>query len=268
MLCRFDDPWCRLGNMGARVMVTGAGAADGIGFAVARQCASQGAAVYLIGLGERVQQRAAELRAEGLNAHAASIDLTDPAAVDIGLDHAMAALGGLDVLVNNAGMVSVTADTAAETGGVGDITFAGWRSGLQRNLDSAFLVSKAALPHLRASGTGRIVMVTSVTGPVMAMRSDAAYAAAKAGMVGLMRSLAIDEAAHGITVNAVAPGWIATGSQTEHEAEQGLRTPMGRSGTPEEVASVICWLALPEASYVTGQVIVVDGGNAIAEERA
>jgi 3-oxoacyl-[acyl-carrier protein] reductase len=111
-------------------------------------------------------------------------------------------------------------------------------------------------------------MVSSVSGPVMAMRGEPAYAATKAAMVGLARALAIDCAADGVTVNAVAPGWIETGSQTPHEHAQGLATPMGRSARPEEVAASIGWLASPSASYMTGQCLVVDGGNSIAEERA
>ena len=254
--------------MGARVLITGAGSPDGIGFAVADRFARDGAAVALMGLGARVHERAGELRADGHVAHAWVVDLTDPDAVTSAVAAAADALGGLDVVVNNAGMVSVADDASSESGDLASISVTGWRASLQRNLDSAFLVSKAALPWLRAAGAGRIVMVTSVTGPVMAMRGDVAYAAAKAGMVGLARAIALDEAAHGITVNAVAPGWIATGSQTADEAAQGAGTPMGRSGTPHEVAAAVCWLASPEASYVTGQCIVVDGGNSIAEERA
>jgi 3-oxoacyl-[acyl-carrier protein] reductase len=111
-------------------------------------------------------------------------------------------------------------------------------------------------------------MVSSVTGPVMAMRADAAYATAKAAMVGLVRSLAVDLAVDGITANAVAPGWIATGSQTDDEVTEGHATPMGRSGTPDEIAWPVAWLCTPGAAYLTGQCLVVDGGNSVAEERA
>jgi 3-oxoacyl-[acyl-carrier protein] reductase len=102
----------------------------------------------------------------------------------------------------------------------------------------------------------------------MAMRADIGYATAKAGMIGLTRAAAIDTAQHGITVNAVAPGWIATGSQTPQEHTEGLVTPIGRSGTPSEVAAAIAWLATPGASYITGQYLILDGGNSVTEQRA
>jgi 3-oxoacyl-[acyl-carrier protein] reductase len=101
----------------------------------------------------------------------------------------------------------------------------------------------------------------------MAMVGNTDYGAAKAGMVGMTRSIAVEVASSGITVNAVCPGWIATGSQDEHEHLQGRRTPIGRSATADEIASAVLWLATPGAAYVTGQAIVVDGGNSIAEER-
>jgi 3-oxoacyl-[acyl-carrier protein] reductase len=111
-------------------------------------------------------------------------------------------------------------------------------------------------------------MVASVTGPVMAMRGEPVYAAAKAGMVGLMRALAVDLATSGITANAVAPGWIATGSQLPHEVREGEHAPIGRSGRPEEVAAAVAWFASSEASYCSGQLLVVDAAAGIAEERA
>ena len=149
-----------------------------------------------------------------------------------------------------------------------NITSEAWQRGIQRNLDTAFNLTKAALPLLRKSDNGRIVMVSSVTGGLMAMANQPVYAAAKAAMIGLMRSIALDEAKYGVTCNAILPGWIETDTQSSHEKLQGLKTPLGRNGKPEEIASLVGWLASNDSGYMTGQTLVIDGGNSIREERA
>lgn len=249
-------------------VVTGAGSPTGLGFASARALAQLGASVVITATSERIHERAEALRSEGFQAHSVIADLTADDAALVVIAAAREVFGGVDICVNNAGMTSVTSAPHAEAGDIATLDPQGWRAAISRNLDTAFLMSRACLPDMVASGWGRIINIASVTGPIMAMRSEPAYAAAKAGLVGLGRALAVDHAARGVTVNSIAPGWIATGSQTPTEAQQGFGVPMGRSGLPEEIASAVAWLATPGAGYITGQCIVIDGGNSIAEERA
>jgi 3-oxoacyl-[acyl-carrier protein] reductase len=259
---------------GRTVLVTGAGSPVGIGFATARLLGSMGARVAVTATSDRVHDRAAELSGAGVDALAVVADLTDESAVRALVDRVGGRLGEISVLVNNAGMTSqarpVLGETSggAESGTLLELAPDAWRESLARNLDTAYLVTRAVLPGMIAAPWGRIVMVASVTGPAMAMRGETAYAAAKAGMVGLARAVAVDHGPDGITCNAVAPGWITTASQTTDEVRQAGSTPVRRAGTPDEVATAVVLLCTPGAGYLTGQVILVDGGNSVAEERA
>lgn len=257
-------------------LITGVGAENGIGYAAAKALAGRGYSLLLVSHSDRAVRRARDLKLDypDLAIHGFSCDLTmETEVARLFEDIEQLSNSGeeqiIDVLVNNAGMTSVaqSAEEAGESEGLARISVAGWEASLRRNLTSAFLVTRTALPYIRRSRAGRIINVASVTGPVMAMSNEAGYAAAKAGMVGMTRALALDEARHGITVNAISPGWIATASQTPMERENGKVTPLGRSGTADEIASAVEWLASRRAGYITGQNIVIDGGNSIAEER-
>jgi len=243
-------------------LITGVGSPSGIGYATAVALGAAGCRLAITSTTERIHERAAALRTLGFDVRATVADLTVAAEVD----RLIAGIGRVDVLVNNAGMAAL--GVLDEPAPLERMSLELWRRVLDRNLTTNFLVSRACLPGMKASGWGRIVNISSTTGAVAGVAFDSAYAAAKAAILGLTRALCLEVATAGITVNAVAPGWIATGSQTEGERRAGLATPVGRSGTPEEVAAAITFLASAGASYVTGQLLVVDGGNSVVENKA
>ncbi|MFD1657476.1 SDR family NAD(P)-dependent oxidoreductase [Streptomyces caeni] len=242
-------------------IVTGAGAADGIGAAVARSLVQEGARVVLGATSERVHQRAAEL---GPAAVGVVADLTVDGAADMLVATALERWGRVDVLVNNAGMTSVASGWDADDD-VARLSLTDWEAALARNLTTAFLMCRAVTPTMTAAGYGRIVSIGSTTGTINAMPGQATYTAAKAGLVGLSRALALEVVKDGITVNVVAPGYVATGSQLEFEAAAAAAGPFGRSGTPEEIAACVLFLAHESASFVTGSVLVADGGHGLPE---
>ena len=228
------------------------GAANGIGAATARLLLERGARVFAVDMNrERLEALKAELGNDFLPY---SADLSDNAQAESMVMAGIEALGGLDILVNNAGIGFLARAT--------DLDFEDWRRVMSIDLDAVFLASKAALPTL-IQRRGNIVCTASVSGVAGDYRFTA-YNAAKAGLLGLVRNLAIDYAAQGVRVNAVSPGFTLTATTltmpAQTQANFAAAVPMGRAAQPEEIAEVITFLASERASYVTGQNIVVDGG--------
>lgn len=233
------------------------GAARGIGRGIASVLAAEGARVVVVDLdGALAEQTAAELG--GL---AIAADVTERASVDAMASRVMAELGRIDIVAANAGIYPVADLT--------ELTDEMWDKVMDVNVAGAFRTVQACLPAMRARRYGRIVLTSSITGPITGQSGFAHYGASKAAMLGFMRSAAVELALDGITVNAVMPGNVETegfaDTSDEHQRRMLASIPMGRYAAPEEIGWAVRFLASPEAGYITGQTLIVDGGQVLPE---
>lgn len=244
-------------------LVTGAGSPIGIGFHTAKLLGLLGGSIIVAATTERIYERETELKALGIEAEGYVADLMDRVQVKQMVNHIAGRYGRIDVLINNAGMVQTGIEE--EDAVFAQMPYTAWDSAINRNLNITCNVTREVLPYMIENEYGRIVNTSSVTGPVASNPCEAAYSAAKAAIIGMSMSIAIEVAQHNICINSVLPGWIETSYTTPEEAAGGENTPAGRSGTPEEVANMNIFLASDKASYITGQSFIVDGGNTIQE---
>jgi 3-oxoacyl-[acyl-carrier protein] reductase len=241
------------------------GAAAGVGRGIAAVLGHEGARVVIADVdAAAAAEAAAELRAEGVDAVAIEVDVADRASVEAMAAAALERFGRIDILAANAGIYPSA--TLLE------MTGEDWDRVMDVNVKGAFHALQACAPAMRRRRYGRIVLISSITGPLVAVPGLAHYAASKAGLLGLMRSAALELVGDGITVNAVQPGNVRTPGLDRlgegHLREMVESIPIGRLAEPEEVGWAVRFLASEEAGYITGQTLVVDGGQVLPEGRA
>lgn len=245
-------------------IVTGCARTHGMGYAIAKALAREGAVLAITDISDQVYERAKEMQASGYKVFAYRTDLTKLKEVSEMVEEVLEQLGKVDILVNVAG--SIPWGTVPSL--LVDMTEEEWDKVIAINLKTTFNCTRAVLPSMIKQRSGKIVNISSVTGPIVSTPHLAHYAAAKAGVTGLTRALANEVGEYGINVNAILPGSIDTKLSevfpflTESKK---LEIPLERPGKPEEVADLVLFLASDESRYITGQMIVIDGGAFIVE---
>jgi 3-oxoacyl-[acyl-carrier protein] reductase len=231
------------------------GASRGIGRAIARQLASRGARVIAAARGENARVAVDEISAAGGKVEGIALDVTDQGAAETALGAVLDRHGRLDILVNNAGIARDQLMLRLKR--------EDWDAVLATNLTAAYVLTQAALKPMIRARRGRIISISSVVGQA-GNPGQANYAASKAGLIGFTKAVALEVASRGITANVVAPGLVETDMTrdvTDKAREQWeSKIPLRRLGTPEDIAAAVCFLASDEASYITGQVLAVNGG--------
>jgi 3-oxoacyl-[acyl-carrier protein] reductase len=246
-------------------LVTGVAGPKGIGYASATRLAREEASLAVVDVSREVHQRAKELERFGGQVISFDLDLTKLTDVQSMVRSVLERYGRIDILANIAGLAPRGSGSEVTEKRFVDLTEEEWSSQIAINLTTTFNCIKAVLPFMIKQKYGKIVNMSSVTGTRTAIPGDSAYAAAKGGVSGLTKTLALEVGEFGITVNAIAPGWIHTGSSPESEIKAGLSTPMKRPGRAEEVANLVFFLASDESSYLTGHDVIIDGGNILQE---
>lgn len=240
------------------------GAASGVGRGIAQVLAAEGAKVAIADVNESgAQDAASALTRDGHEAVAVSVDVADRASTDAMAAAVTGAFGGIDILAANAGIYPMVR--------LADMDDAEWDRVMAINVKGALHAIQSCLPSMLGRGGGRIVLTSSVTGPITGYPGFAHYGASKAAMLGMMRSIALEFARRGVTINAVLPGNVRTEGLDElgeeHKRKMLAAIPMGDFADPADVGWAVRFLASPEARYITGQTLVVDGGQVLPESQ-
>ncbi len=234
------------------------GAARGIGAGIAERFVEEGAGIVIADS----EAAAGEATAKRLNGRFVDVDVSKKADVERAVAEALNAYGKLDILVQNAGIYPWTL--------IENIDAEEWDKVLAVNLKGTFLSAQAALPHMKARKAGRMIFTSSITGPRVTSPGHGHYSASKAGINGFIKAAALEFSGYGITVNGVEPGNILTEGMKAHRSAAFIKSmedavPLGRLGTPRDIANAVLFLASDDASYITGTTIIVDGGQTLPE---